>query len=197
MSEEQKNFTQALDELEDKTFVRRITRYRQNLVGFLKPEYVRQEIARLANESQFLDFFNERSRKFQEGCVFKLRVLWQEEMFKEGFFPNKEVEKIILERIQISDEVDDRMRYNDKRMELMVSYVRSIVNAHIIHPFTALLDEKGSLLIEENENLRLERDSIFNSYPELKDHIKAFIVTTLFKVYVSIKENNVTIEFIM
>lgn len=220
MSQEDKHSVdlRSLDKMEDPAALRAITRYRQNVVGLLKPDYVYETICQLIEGCPWLDYKDERARKMaaREKRKFRLVINYQESMFEPQNYPDDRVLKILKEGIKPTPDLkskdgqeitiyslQDNGKFFHEDVNALTSYNKNLIRDVIIEPFTAIIFEKSALLTEENltgeENpsLAKEREKIFTDHPELKAHIRDYITTTLFRVFISIQDNYCYVEFLM
>jgi len=182
-----------LDKMTDDRLVKRITRYRQNIVGLLKPEFIKKTLEELVEECKYLDWYNDRAKKHHDSSI-KIRIRFYADIFEK--FPDKEVEELLKSGKSLTYQENANGNYVEPEATNLLRYEKNIANQCIILPFTDILNQKEELLLSDNEQLKAERDSIFNEYPELKKHIKGYIVTTLFRMILDLKNNSIFIEFL-
>jgi hypothetical protein len=177
----------------DEDKIRKILRFRKRLTSSFEPEFIKKTISELVDNSENVDFVNDRAKKFidPKQPVFKLNIPLKPETLKK--YPDENV-KNILKRGLIAD-----ISTSDgaKQLDSITNYKLMVLQEEIMNPLLTILFEKLEELEKSDEAARNEMNDIFKSMPEVKD-LKRFLIPNIFKVLVeSVKQDLVILEYIV
>jgi len=188
------NPLETLNEVEkDEEVIRRITKFRKRLSSYFTVDFIISEITKCIDNSDSIDFVNNRSRKFinPNKPVFKLKIDITEDTFEN--FPNSRLESLIKEN-KLLDDIDSKE--GKEQLALVIDQKLLIIQSLVIDPLLTVLYERLKEYEKENEEIRKEKEEIYHLVPDIKD-LDHFFLPSIFKVMVeSIKGEIAYIEYV-
>jgi hypothetical protein len=151
-------FEESITENEERA-LRKITHYRTLLTSFFKKDFFISSIKEIVEESNFFDFFDNRSKKFVSIHQPEFRL------------------KMKNEKKAISLYGSPALDTDDKLTEWKIL----VLSEEVINPFLTVLSKEIEKI--DDPKIKESREEIFKLMPEMTD-LDSFVLTALFKVLI-------------
>lgn len=179
---------------EDDESLKKLIKFRKRLTSRFEPAFIVENMRRIIEEDDRVDFFDKRASKFIDLVrpVFKLRIEITKELLIE--LPNEKISKILKDGINY----DSDTKEGKKHLNAIIDYKLMVLQYKIFDPFMTVLFEELKSLEDNKDNKALikEKEEIYRLFPDFKD-LERFFLPSIFKALIeSAKGDLIVIEYV-